>query len=135
VVVVPLCLPFGERLGEILREKSVATGRGMTSYSRISGLFGSVIVTAFFWSIGNIIIWDAFMNQGVLATLMPSAEKFFLVGSALFLPYAFNQLKSLVHPSIIDGAADSIAQPIARSRAPEVVEPRKVQFAPLRARP
>ncbi len=67
-----------------------------TSYSRVSGLIGSVVMAAFFWAIGNVILYKAFSADGIaeISTLLTSLGTYFLAGSSLFVPYAFNQLKS-----------------------------------------
>jgi hypothetical protein len=67
-----------------------------TSYSRVSGLIGSVVMAAFFWAIGNVILYKAFSTAGIadIKTLLSSLGTYFLAGSSLFVPYAFNQLKS-----------------------------------------
>ena len=44
----------------------------------------------------NIAIADAILDPEVLPDVLEGVSKLFFVGAALFLPYAFNQLKSLV---------------------------------------
>ena len=98
IIVIAVGLPFVARLSSALLEKSADVTSGTTSYSRISGLFGSVIISAFFWALGNVIIWKAFQNPTQVEQIINGVQKFFLVGSALFLPYAFNQLRLIFAP-------------------------------------
>jgi hypothetical protein len=97
ILVVACCLPFVDQLGQALKEKSPIGGAcDATSYSRITGLFGAVAVTGFFWAIGNVLLLKALTNIGEIKTITDNVGRFFLIGSALFMPYAFNQLKSAV---------------------------------------
>lgn len=108
IVVIALGLPFIASLSAALLEKSTDPASGTTSYSRISGLFGSVMISAFFWAFGNIIIWEAFHNPAQIKPTVDSVGTFFLVGSALFLPYAFNQLRLIFAPlTLLPGRGDS----------------------------
>lgn len=89
-------VPFGKRLNKALKEKSPdGSASDATSYSRVTGALGAVVLTAFFWAIGNVVLDLALTNVGELSPLLSAVGPFFLVGSALFLPYAFNQLKTL----------------------------------------
>lgn len=71
---------------------------GVTSYSRVSGLIGAVILATFFWGLGNIILYKAIISPSEITTLLSSVGSFFLAGSSLFVPYAFNQLKGVFQP-------------------------------------
>jgi hypothetical protein len=84
-------------LAGILREKT-PEGRptGALSYSRVTGLIGAVIVASLFWIMSNVSIAVAILNPSDLPNILNGITKLFFVGAALFLPYAFNQLKSLV---------------------------------------
>lgn len=98
IVAALVCVPFGSRLSDALKEKSpLGDSTGITSYSRVIGAVGGVIVTAFFWAGGNILIASALAPGDFtqLTKLIDALGRFLLFGSALFLPYAFNQLKSL----------------------------------------
>ncbi len=88
-------LPFITDLTQALKEKSPIGGSDdTTSYSRVTGLVGAVIMTSFFWAMANIIIFKAFTAIGDIRPLISSVQIFFLVGAAMFLPYAFNQIRS-----------------------------------------
>jgi hypothetical protein len=88
-------LPFIADLAQVLKEKSPIGGADdTTSYSRVTGLVGAVIMTSFFWAMANIIIFKAFTAIGDIRPLISSVQIFFLVGAAMFLPYAFNQIRS-----------------------------------------
>lgn len=93
-----LCVvPFGSRLNQALKQKSPnGDATESASYSRITGALGAVAVTSFFWSIGNVVLSHALAGDDKISPLIRAITPFFLIGSALFLPYAFNQLKTLV---------------------------------------
>ena len=65
-----------------------------TSYSRIVGTIGSIVLAAFFWALGNIILYKAFADVSGIQQLLSGLGAYFFAGSALFVPYAFNQLRS-----------------------------------------
>jgi hypothetical protein len=82
-------------LGEVLKEKSPAGGpTDTTSYSRVTGLVGAAILTAFFWAIGDVALYKAFTQIADIKVIVDGVSRLFMVGAALFLPYAFNQIKS-----------------------------------------
>ncbi len=83
---------------QALHEKDPATGdaTGSVSYSRVTGVVGAVIVGSLFWMISNIVIGMAILEPSQVPRILGSIGPIFLVGSALFLPYAFNQLKTLL---------------------------------------
>lgn len=84
-------------LGEIVQEKNPeGEDTGALSYSRVTGLIGAVVVASLFWIMSNIAIAAAILNPKELPDILSGVTKLFFVGAALFLPYAFNQLKSLV---------------------------------------
>ena len=84
-------------LGEIVQEKDAAgQDTGAVSYSRVTGLIGAVVVASLFWIMSNVAIAVAILNPEDLTDILNGVTKLFFVGAALFLPYAFNQLKSLV---------------------------------------
>lgn len=84
-------------LGEIVQEKDAAgEDTGAVSYSRVTGLIGAVVVASLFWIMSNVAIAVAILNPEDLTDILNGVTKLFFVGAALFLPYAFNQLKSLV---------------------------------------
>lgn len=94
-----VAVPFGQRLDEALQEKTpTGDNAGVTSYARVTAALGAVILTAFFWGLGNILLAYALVPNRIalLDPLLRGLWPFFLGGSALFLPYAFNQLKSLL---------------------------------------
>ncbi len=95
VAILLLRLPFVVDLKQALQEKSPIGGADdTTSYSRVTGLVGAVIMTSFFWAMANIIIFKAFTAIGDIKPLIGGVQVFFLVGAAMFLPYAFNQIRS-----------------------------------------
>ena len=88
-------LLFIADLAQALKEKSPIGGAGVTtSYSRVTGLVGAVIMTSFFWAMANIIVFKAVTAIGDIKPLIDSVQVVFLVGAAMFLPYAFNQIRS-----------------------------------------
>ena len=116
-VIFLLCrLPFVANLQEALSEKNPAGGTcDTTSYSRITGLIGAVMLTSFFWAIGNIVLYKAFTQVDDVRKIVSAVAPLFMVGSALFLPYAFNQIRSAVGAA---GAIAAAAAPGAGSPAP-----------------
>jgi hypothetical protein len=98
ILAIFIAVPFGKFLDNALKEKTpTGDSTGVASYSRVTGALGAVILTAFFWAIGNVVLADT-LSPNAAATIGPllnAVGRFFLVGSALFLPYAFNQLKTL----------------------------------------
>ncbi len=84
-------------LGSMLKEKDAdGQSTGATSFSRVTGIIGAVVVASLFWVISNIVIAMAIIDPQVVSGILTDVTKLFLVGAALFLPYAFNQLKSLL---------------------------------------
>lgn len=91
-----LAVPFGKRLDDVLKEKTPdGTATSATSYSRVTGALGAVILTSFFWAVGNVVLSIALVDAAKIKPLLEGVWPFFLIGSAFFLPYAFNQLKTL----------------------------------------
>lgn len=84
-------------LADLIREKT-PEGRETQaiSYSRVTGLIGAVVVASLFWIMSNVAIAVAILNPGDLPDILNGVTKLFFVGAALFIPYAFNQLKTLV---------------------------------------
>lgn len=98
-------VPFGRRLSQALKEKSLnGAATESTSYSRVTGALGAVVVTSLFWSIGNMVLAHALAGDDKIPPLIRAVTPFFLTGSALFLPYVFNQLKTLI-PGPVQAAA------------------------------
>jgi len=84
-------------LAAMLQEKTPdGKPSGGLSYSRVTGLIGAVVVASLFWIMSNISIAIAIVDPGQLADILNGITKLFFVGAALFLPYAFNQLKALI---------------------------------------
>jgi hypothetical protein len=106
VVLLLARLPFVANLGEALKEKNPIGGSDdTTSYSRVTGMIGAVILTGFFWAIGNVVLFKAFTSIADIQPLVAGVAQLFLIGAALFLPYAFNQIKAAVGASRIAAAA------------------------------
>ncbi|WP_407522481.1 hypothetical protein [Methylobacterium oryzisoli] len=73
-------------------EESTSPGEP-SSYSRITGMFGLIVMGAFLWAFGNALIYKMFMAPEDISKITNGVSAFFLSGSALFAPYAFNQIK------------------------------------------
>ena len=69
---------------------------GAVSYSRVTGLIGAVVVASLFWIMSNVAIAIAILEPKELTDILNGVSKLFFIGAALFIPYAFNQLKTLV---------------------------------------
>jgi|tagenome__1003787_1003787.scaffolds.fasta_scaffold20795876_4 uncharacterized RDD family membrane protein YckC len=93
-------------LRELVREKSLpppvetastanTASAGDTSYSRVSGLAGAVVLSSFVWGLGNVVIYKAFLAPADIPVLLSGVSPFILSASALFAPYAVNQLSSI----------------------------------------
>lgn len=84
-------------LTEYVHEKDAA-GRNTEgiSYSRLTGLIGAAVVSSLFWVMSNVAIAVAILNPDALPDILNGITKLFFVGAALFLPYAFNQIKALI---------------------------------------
>jgi hypothetical protein len=65
------------------------------SYSRAAGMLGSMVMVTLFWALGNVVIHLALTNPDKLGGVISSAGTFFLYGSAMFLPYGANQIRSM----------------------------------------
>ena len=88
---------LGQQVGAALKEKDAAGDpTDATSYSRVTGAIGAVMMGALFWVISNIVVVLAIVRPADVTTILGAVGKLFLVGAALFLPYAFNQLKSVL---------------------------------------
>ena len=80
-----------------LKEKDAAGDpTDATSYSRVTGAVGAVMLGSLFWVVSNIVIVLAIVHPQDVSVVLSSVGKLFLVGGAMFLPYAFNQLKSVL---------------------------------------
>ena len=66
-----------------------------TSFSRVSGLLGCIVLAGFIWGLSNVVLFQAFADPGKISDLLTGTSTFILSSSALFAPYAFNSLKSL----------------------------------------
>jgi hypothetical protein len=97
IAVVAWCSRGVVKLDAAMREKDPATGQATdVSYSRITGMIGAVIMGSLFWVFSNILIGTAILNPPGVGVLMTHMSTLFLIGAALFLPYAFNQLKTIL---------------------------------------
>ena len=66
------------------------------SFSRVTGMIGAVVVASLFWIMSNVAIGTAILDPGNLTNMLTGITKLFFVGTALFVPYAFNQIKTLL---------------------------------------
>ncbi|MGD1015074.1 MAG: hypothetical protein ABR863_01355 [Roseiarcus sp.] len=83
--------------------KTVAAGGPAldnTSYSRLSGFIGSVVLACFLWAISNYVLYASFYdtNTDDISKFLGSLGTYFLAGASLFAPYAFNKLSSVFKP-------------------------------------
>ncbi len=84
-------------LTDALQEKDTdGNPTGVISYSRVTGMIGTSVVASLFWMISNIVIAMAVLDPQSISGVLTDVSKLFLIGAALFVPYAFNQLKSLL---------------------------------------
>lgn len=89
------------RVRELLEEKHSAQNmvgtvdgqpQGPTSSSRVAGLVGTVVLACFLWALGNVILYYLFVDDTKVQSILNNMGTYFLAGSALFAPYAANQL-------------------------------------------
>ncbi len=93
-----VCIPsLSAQIGKALKEKdSAGDPTEATSSSRVTGAIGAVMLGSLFWVISNIVIVVAILDPHNVGDILSNVGKLFLVGAALFLPYAFNQLKAVL---------------------------------------
>jgi hypothetical protein len=119
IIVCMFCLPAMKQLSAVLKEKSASNdAAGVPSYSRITGLFGAVMITSLFWAVGNLVIYKALGHAADIKPITDGVAPVFMVGSALFLPYAFNQVRAAFSP-LPPGPVGATDRPLA----PGVVPP------------
>ncbi len=79
---------------DFLREKNQKSGDGSDkSFSRLAGAIGAMGLSALFIGVGYWVIY--ILYSGGSLDQLTGLGKYFLTGSALFAPYAFNQLKEI----------------------------------------
>lgn len=71
-----------------------ANGTVKGSFSRVSGAIGAISIAATFIGIGYWAIFALFFDPSNLENFKEMGT-YFLAGSAMFMPYAFNQLSSI----------------------------------------
>ena len=69
-----------------------------TSYSRVAGMIGAVVLACFVWAVGNVLLYKMFTAQAEVFGLLASLGSYFLAGASLFAPYAVNQLSNAFKP-------------------------------------
>lgn len=67
-----------------------------TSSSRVIGLIGGIVLTTFFWAVGNAVLLKMFLAPNEVGALLAGVPSFMASGAALFAPYAVNQLKNAI---------------------------------------
>ncbi len=78
---------------------SQQAGASETSYSRVAGMIGAVVLACFVWAVGNVILYKMFAAPDQVSTLLASLGTYFLAAASLFAPYAVNQLSNAFKPS------------------------------------
>jgi hypothetical protein len=89
--------PVGEKTLKVEETTEPQPASEDSSYSRIAGMIGAVVMAVFLWALGNIILYKCFGDASQVsevATIMQNVGSFFLAGAALFAPYAANKLTS-----------------------------------------
>lgn len=92
-------------IGEVVAEKRASPRKKdeaapdlSTSYSRVTGVIGAVVLAAFIWGIANVILFKAFTTPKEIAEVLDGVATFIAAGAALFLPYAANQVREAFKP-------------------------------------
>jgi hypothetical protein len=114
IVVVSAILVWGLRLVSRELQKPDPTGRTLLaralsekkndcnsgtdpSFSRVAGALGAIGLASTFVGIGYWVIYQLFLGDNLAK--LNDLGIYFLAGSALFLPYAFNQISSIFKSS------------------------------------
>lgn len=63
-----------------------------TSYSRVAGMIGAVVLACFVWAVGNVLLYKMLTSPETMPELLDGLGTFFLASASLFAPYALNQL-------------------------------------------
>ncbi len=87
-----------------------------TSASRVIAFIGSIVLATFLWALGNVVLFKAVQatdGGSDIGSLLSEIGNFFLAGSALFAPYAFNQLSRVF--GIGGGAVNTNGRAIANT--------------------
>ncbi len=66
-----------------------------TSYSRVAGFIGAIVLACFLWATGNFVVYYAFQDPTQIAPILSSIGSYFLAGASLFAPYAVNKLSGI----------------------------------------
>lgn len=74
-----------------------------TSFSRLTGLIGTIYLAAFLWALGFFVLTYIWVDPTKIATVIGESGRFLMAGSALFAPYAFNQLSQIFTPPAAPG--------------------------------
>jgi hypothetical protein len=75
-------------------------GQDNTSYSRVAGILGAIVLAAFFWATGDVILYKEFACGDAncaadVKELVSGLSTYVMSGAALFAPYAVNQLTNI----------------------------------------
>ena len=81
-------------IGEFLTEKA-EVGAGKSSFSRLAGAVGAMAIAATFVGISYWAIEALFFEKDEYLGRLEKLWVYFMVGSALFAPYAFNKLSEV----------------------------------------
>lgn len=65
-----------------------------TSFSRLSGGVGTLILACFVWGLGDVLLYRAFADPASIEHIVAQMGGYFLGAGALFAPYAANQLQT-----------------------------------------
>lgn len=79
---------------------TVPAAQDNTSYSRVAGILGAIVLAAFFWAVGDVILYKEFACSDAscaadIKDLVSGVSTYIMSGAALFAPYAINQLTNI----------------------------------------
>lgn len=77
-----------------------------SSYSRVAGMIGATVLAVFLWAFGNIVLYLSMTNPAGVTEVLSGVGSYFLAGSALFAPYAVNQLRTTFNPTSLRRSAE-----------------------------
>lgn len=86
-----------EKFAGIATEKSASTIGADTSFSRVAGIAGAIMLTAFLMIFGGFIIlnFDGTSDGANIGKWFESIKGYLIFSASLFAPYAANQISKL----------------------------------------
>jgi hypothetical protein len=61
----------------------------------VTGLIGAIVLASFFRAVGNVLLYEMFINTADAQKIILNIGKYIAAGATLLAPYAVNQLASI----------------------------------------